>query len=243
MQNLSFALFTGGAGGGGGGGATDPDFASVKLLLHFNGTNGSTTVIDSSGSPATCTARNGAALSTATPKYGSAALTLDGANDDVDTNRAQNVGAGAFTLEAWVNPSAAQTGRIISAQSSVLTNAVITLRVNDTGALTFILRDLAGGGTVVLTTATGLVTMDGSTWAHVAATRGAADRIDIWLNGVSVANTTSATSPSASAPYNIGSQYGLAEFFAGKLDDVRVTEGVCRYTAAFTPPTAEFPNS
>jgi hypothetical protein len=30
--------------------------------------------------------------------------------------------------------------------------------------------------------------------------------------------------------------------FIGKLDDIRVTRGVCRYTDSFTPPTTEFPN-
>jgi hypothetical protein len=232
---------------GGGGGGGDPNFASVALLLHFPASG--TTITDSSGTPATVTANNGAAGSTTQIKYGVGSLFLDGTNDVVTTNRDNSgtIGTGQFTLEAWIRPDTAQTGRIISAQTAGAVNPVIAIRVDSTGALTFILRNSAGAGTLVLSSATGLVAMNDSAWYHVAVTRDGSNAVNIWLDGTSVASSTSATSPSGAGVWHIGNQFGTAggaaEYFAGYIDDVRITTGVCRYTGTFTPPAAQFPDS
>lgn len=227
--------------GFGGGGGGDPSFSSVKLLLPFDGANGATTTTDLSSSPATVSMLSGASLSTTRFKYGTASALFDGVNDSVTTNRATTIGAGAFTLEAHVRPTGAQTGRIISSQSSVTPNAVIAFRVDSTGAITALMRNVDSSGLLVLTSATGLVAMNDTAWYHVAVTRGAANRIDIWLDGVSVANGTSAVVASSNS-YVAGSFDSNQEFFKGYIDNVRVTE-VCRYTGTFTPPTAAYPTS
>ena len=43
----------------------DPDYSNVSLLLHGDGANGSTTLVDSSPSPKTVTAFGDAQISTA----------------------------------------------------------------------------------------------------------------------------------------------------------------------------------
>jgi hypothetical protein len=48
----------------------DPYYGNVSLLLYGNGTNGSTTIIDSSPSPKTVTAFGNAQISTAQSKFG-----------------------------------------------------------------------------------------------------------------------------------------------------------------------------
>lgn len=227
------------------GGAGDPDYASVKLLLDLDGTNGQTTFTDFSASPASVSnAGTGAAISTAQSKFGGASLLLNGSSQGLNTTRQMAVGAGQFTIEAHVRPNAAQAGRVISCQQSISTNALLMFRTNADGSLTFFIRNSAGAGAIHVLSAAGLVAMNNTVWYHIAATRDAANRIDIWLDGTSVANGTSATNPDfAGNNYDIGSQYFQAEWFSGYIDNVRITEGVCRYTTTFTPPTAAYPHS
>lgn len=231
-----------------GGAAGDPSYGSVKLLLHCDGTNGSTTVPDTSGTPATITCNNGAALSTTQQKFGTAALFFDGTNDHVATNRADGLGTAEFTWECWVRATGAQVGRFISIQDVSATNEVVLLRMNADGSLTYIHRNAGGTGTASITTAAGTITQNDTTWYHIAVTRNnsGTPRIDIWLNGVSVGSTTTNVGTNLSTlgtnVYRLGTQATTGEFYKGYLDDIRVTEGVCRYTATFTPPASAFPD-
>lgn len=229
--------------GGGGGGPTDPSFSHVKLLLPFDGVNNATTTADLSGSPTTIVMQNGAKLSTTQVKFGTASLFLDGSNDYVQTGRTVTVGSGQFTIEAHVRPAAAQTGRVLSCQDPSSSNAVICLRVDSNGALTYIHRNSGGSGTVVLSSSASLIAMNDSAWYHVAATRDGSNVVTLWIDGVSVATTTSGTDPAGPNNWTVGSQYGSAEFFSGYIDNVRITETVCRYTSTFTPPSAAYPTS
>jgi hypothetical protein len=56
----------------------DPQFGSVSLLLHGDGTNGSTTITDNSPTPKTVTAVGNAQISTAQSKFGGASILFDG---------------------------------------------------------------------------------------------------------------------------------------------------------------------
>ena len=85
----------------------DPVFNNVSLLLHGNGTNGSTTITDSSPSPKTVTAAGNAQISTAiADPFGDSSrgvLAFDGNGDylaipdSTDWNLPND-----FTVEAWV---------------------------------------------------------------------------------------------------------------------------------------------
>jgi hypothetical protein len=244
MFGLPVGLFTYASAAGGG---NDPSFANVKLLCHFNGANGATTTVDSSGSPANMTMTNGAVLSNAWVQFGNASLFLDGTNDYVTSNRNCTIGAGAFTFEGWVRPTGNQTGRMVSSQDVANTPAVIFFRVNAGGSLTGFLRNSNLGGVINATSNTGLVPMNNSAARFVALTRDANSTITVWCsdaNGLctAVASNSGATDPGPN-PYLFGTQSGVAEFMQGYLDDWRITEGVCRYTASFNAPTSQFPDS
>ena len=83
---------------------TDPNIASVSLLLSGNGINGSTSIIDSSPSPKTVTAFGNAQISTAQSKFGGASIAFDGVSDylTVASSAGLTFGTGDFTIELWL---------------------------------------------------------------------------------------------------------------------------------------------
>jgi hypothetical protein len=83
-------------------------YNSCSLLLHFSGSNGSTTIIDNSPNNFPITSSNGAAISTAQSKFGGSSIFFDGTNDYIITpsSTAFEFGSGDFTIEGWIYPTA-----------------------------------------------------------------------------------------------------------------------------------------
>lgn len=215
---------------------TDPDFTSVTSLLHFDGTNGSTTFTDSAGSPRTWTASGNAQLSTTSPKFGTACLLLDGTGGYISStsNLATSGFPGDFTVEAWVRPD-------ITAGSGF--RAIITPG-SVTGGFVFGLNNGAAyhGRFGVAVDTQGTTVLSTSAYTHVAVCRSGTN-VRLFVDGVQDGATfaNGVAYPNASALIYIGT--GAGQFFDGRIDDLRITRGVARYTANFTPPTAAFPDS
>ena len=216
-------------------GATDPNFASVVLLLHGNGTNGGTTITDNSSAARTMTPSGNTNTSTAQFKYGTAAVRFDGSGDHLSCPHASafNFGTGDFTIEfwcRWVSKANFQTAYKMGSAAGSLSigtgdgNGFFTVTV--------------GGG--VTTTETGTQpSID--TWYHFAFVR-SSGVIKIYRDGVQTASSTNSGSISQTATINIGST-GSGSSMNAYIDDFRITGGVARYTSSFTPPTAQFPDS
>ena len=79
----------------------DPNFANVELLLHGDGTNGSTTFTDDSNSSRTITASGNAQIDTAIKKFGSGSAEFDGTNSKLIVS-GNPLGSGDFTIEFWI---------------------------------------------------------------------------------------------------------------------------------------------
>lgn len=238
IQQIMLGL---GAAAGGGGG--DPYWTNVKLLASFEGADESTTFVDLTGS-GTLTGSGGAKIDTG--HFPNGALLLDGTSSGsrVTSSKASSVGTGPFTWEAYIRPTAAQTGRIISAQDSAAPNAVLSFRVNADGSMTWLFRNAGGAGLSVVSSAAGLIAMDGSSEYHVAIDRDGSSSVRMYIAGSVVAGpTTVTTNPDNSRQFFIGAFDNTQERFAGNIRWARVTEGVARYGGAFTPPTIPFPTS
>ena len=215
----------------------DPDFASVSLLLHCDGTNGSTTFIDSTGNN-TMTAEGSAQVTTTGPKFGTGAMVCASGNR-VRANAGSlfDFGTGDFTIEAQVNPDAGY--------GTATYNALI-------GSLTTIYGwglYVSNAGNVVFYNTNnldifGAVSSPGN-WSHVAVSR-ASGTLRCFVNGTLSGSALTRTGAvnSVATYLGVGWDYNVGNgYFIGKIDEVRVTKGVARYTSDFTAPTQAFPDS
>lgn len=93
-----------------------------------------------------------------------------------------------------------------------------------------------------ITTSAGLYT--NGNIMHWAITRNASNLVTLWIDGVNQGTVTSATSLLATNAWSIGNLFGGGgQALKGNLSAVRITSGVCRYTAGFTPTYATWPTT
>ena len=87
------------------------------------------------------------------------------------------------------------------------------------------------------------ITLAANTWYHVAVTWDGTT-LRFFVNGVIGTTHTGVTiTPSTNQVIVGGTGPGASGLFTGYIDDLRITKGVARYTANFTPPTAALPTS
>lgn len=224
--------------------APDPHFASVGALLHFEGTDASTTFTDVKGK--TWTAAGNAQIDTAQFKFGAASGLFDGTGDWVSTpNHADwNFGSGDFTVECF-----ARFGSVSGSNKHILGH------YNPSpGDRMWLMQYVVGTGLLFTVSFNGAATLSAATagvlstntWYHLAATRSGAT-LRVFVNGVVGATTQNLGANSihnASQPFVIGNSFTSGGGpFTGHIDEVRVTKGVARYTANFTPPSFSFPDA
>lgn len=234
-------------------GGTDgilPDlyFNNVSLLAHMDGANGSTTILDSSSYGHQLTSISGAALTTAVRQFGSASLSLDGGSKNVTMpdHAAFDVAAGDFTIEAWINPTSlpgagVYYGIFCQRVGSTSNFAYAFFLNGDTSTKLFFEWTL--NGTASAGSAASASSPAAGVWSHVAVVRQGTN-VTVYLNGVAGTPANIGTSTifnSTNTPAIGRLSTGASGFFAGNIDELRVTKGVARYTSNFTPATAAFP--
>jgi hypothetical protein len=214
----------------------DPQFTSVSLLLHGNGANGSTTITDNSPSPKTVTAVGNAQISTAQSKFGGASIAFDGTGDylTLPSESAFQFGTGNFTVEMWMyRAPVSNVGYLIDARNSSQTTNWAIYKDSGTNGITWF------NGSVTLVDPTPIAA---NTWTHIAFARQGTS-LRYYINGVAYNIYTDTTNYSVSPTISyIGSRFNGADQLNANIDDLRITKGVARYTANFTPPTAPFPD-
>jgi len=197
----------------------DAYYSSVSLLLHCNGSDGSTTFTDESPNPKSVTALSDAQIDTAQSKWGGASGSLETLGDTltVATDAAFGFGSGAFTVEAWIRPTDNTNATIFDFRTGLGQHGVFYL--SSTSQLTYT------HGTVYGNTGTAVST---GAWSHV---RWDYDGTTMraYLDGVEQWSATFATSFASSCPVTIGANYTTTgSKFLGHIDDIRITKGVAR---------------
>jgi len=219
--------------------SADPEFSKVVLLLHMNGANGSTTFTDSSIVANASTAFGNAQISTAKFKFGGASGFFDGGGDYVSVSGSSFNLPSDFTIEMFVSVEGASDTRfqhIAQTRDGVNNGWVLEYDRTDRN-----IAFLSDTGIVGLKTANNSIT-DG-VWYHVAVTRSGSD-IRLFLDGALIATHSSTQNFNASNML-LSRRFandGAWHYLNGYIDEVRITKGVARYTAAFTPPASQFPD-
>jgi hypothetical protein len=220
----------------------DPYWASVVSLLHFDGTNGSTTFTDQTGK--TWTAQNGAHIDTATPLFGTAAGVFagGGSNDHISTpDDASWEFAGDYTLEGAINTGTVSGNEVILAKTPG-GGAFASWLIFRVGAdLQFYSSSNGSSWDIVSALSIGTVTIN--TYHRWAVTR-SGNNYYTHMDGVYANTATSSLTPiNNNGAVRIASYDGISFAYAGFVDEFRAT-AAARYTNAnYTLAAAAFPNS
>lgn len=75
-----------------------------------------------------------------------------------------------------------------------------------------------------------------NTWYHIAYTWDGSN-YTFYINGVLLHTIAKTGTPVAQGDLGIGARAGNYEKYSGYIQDFRITKGLVRYTANFTPPT------
>jgi hypothetical protein len=210
----------------------DPGFASVSLLLHMDGTNGSTTFTDSSSNSFTIAVTSAAQISTAQSRFGGASGDFTTAGHLRPPSNAAFTLDGDFTIELFVRRTGS-TGTVDTALSASSENAFMIRASSDNPGI-FVVNNNNICNTISFTQ---------DVWHHIAVVRSGTS-FKAFKDGVDVTTGTF----SSGATITMGSIYiGRSSVsgrnYIGYIDELRITKGVARYTADFTPPSAPFPDS
>lgn len=205
----------------------DPSFANVAVLLHMEG---EATTTDSSPSPKTVTINPGAALSSSGAKFGDKGLQPSSAGLAV-ASHSDFALPGDFTFECWFyviswSPGFASLFNIGNYSSGAL------FRVQS-GLIELYINEASNNVSTSITT---------GAWHHVAWAR-ESGTVRVFLDGALVGSYTNSGSIPAGDLLVGVSQHNGGEYLNGYIDELRLTKGIARYTAAFTPPSAPFPNT
>ena len=230
----------------------DADFSKVTLLMHMDGSNGSTTFTDSTSNNHPTTASGNAQVSTTQSKFGGASAYFDGVGDYVTVNSgsAAYVSNQDFTIECWINYtfSGSSETRMIVISGGQQTSTYFDyfqIAVKNNNSLYAEYRVFRG---VFSTPANSLTP---NTWHHIALVRDSTST-RFYIDGVEEASTTAwagkilrTQTPATVTLGQMNAETGFdneypGEYYKGYIDEVRVTKGLARYTSTFTPPTAAF---
>jgi Concanavalin A-like lectin/glucanases superfamily/F5/8 type C domain len=215
-----------------------------KLLLHCNGVDESTTFTDELSH--TITAYNGAQLDTSVKKFGTASGLFDGSDDYISAGSHADwtLGNEDFTLDFWLYATADSTGRdgIIALQNG---GSDVELHIGLGGSATGwstngnnICLGVNWNGASWGLQIKGNTNVCNSTWHHVAIVR-SNDRWYIYVDGVLDAAGTYTFTILSNTPL-IGTHITSDRFFAGQLDEIRLSRGIMRWSGSFVPPLINY---
>lgn len=227
---------------------TDPQFASVALLLHMDGSNGGTTFTDNSPTPKTVTPTI-VTTSTAQAKFGvsSALFPAASATQKLTIPHSADLApTGDFCVEMWVRLGASASQRALIWKSVSTGHTTYAMRLTTSNTVQCFASNAAGSAFQINMTGAIVVNTSGS-WVHIAFDRNGSN-YRLFVGGVLDTSATSAGAGYVNAAHSVtignvtDNTLPVGAGADSYIDDVRITTA-SRYTANFTPPSLPFPNS
>jgi hypothetical protein len=215
----------------------------TKLMLHCNGTDTSTSFPDESQYNQIVTAVGDAQVDTADSQFGGASLLLDGAGDGLSIPHGEDwvFGTGDFTLDFWINfDTLTNFDNMISIYDDGGNNRCL-FYANADGSIKFFANS---GGVTIADFSTPVSAVTTGTWTHIALVREGANEF-IFIDGISQSLTYTVNPdgttdyPDVNTIFRIGYQ-NFGFYIDGHMDEIRVSKGIARWNANFTPPTLEY---
>jgi hypothetical protein len=206
----------------------------VKLLLHCDGSDAGTTFTDGLGH--TFSRGGDAQTSTASKKFGTASLLLDGTGDYIYTADSDDFyfGSEDFTIDFWAYFSSFPDEAGIMCQGDHATNWAITVYSS-------YVKLKINGSDIISRTGLSLAT---NAWMHFAFVRNG-NNWYLFIDGTMVGDVTSSSSsmPNIASNLEIG-RYKYSSvlwlYANARLDEIRISKGIARWTNTFTPPTSPY---
>ena len=218
--------------------------AFTKALLHFDGTNGSTTFTDVNGSGLSnsWSAVSDGVISTSSPKFGTGSLLSGAGGFGISTpaKSAFDPGTGDFTIDLWYDHNGQSTPiseKGIAAYGNSSVNPTQWAWSIDVTNLFKVQYQLSNGTGQVFPS--GSSTVLGSGKHHIAMVRSSGTVIG-YVDGVQ--------DVTFSFPGSLPASLGFLKIGRGitvgnpsiLVDEFRYSVGIARWTSNFTPPAAQY---
>lgn len=236
---------------------TSPTFTScdlqgygmLSMLLPMTGIIGSTLFNDLSSVPKTISPSGNVQITDAQSKWGTTSGAFDGTGDYLSTSYVSsfNWWSTDFTIEYWIYINDLASMSYVdggNTNSVVIGNAAHNSATNywSFGPIsTGVVRMYYYNGSSQSVSSTSTVTT--GVWTHIAMVKNSAG-INIFVDGVGLTSPVAVVGTpqsSATVPLLIGQINNTS--MNAYMNDLRITTGMARYSADFTPPTQPFPTS
>ena len=192
-------------------------------------------------SPKSVTANDNAQIDTAQSKFGGASGLFDGTGDylSVPDSDDWNFGAGNFTIDFWVRFAALPATNlqaVFAGQYVDGSNRWKFHLFNSAGTYKWRFRSYNANATpqIDIAQTTSLLV---DTWYHVTLIRSGSNWM-FFQDGVQLGSTIvdADSIPDLASVLYIGSEDGASQFVNGWVDEHRISKGIARWIANFTPP-------
>ncbi len=208
----------------------------TKSLLHFDGTNASTIFNDQVEN--TWTVIGAAQISTVQSKFGGASGLFDGSSAAIySTNSNFSLGTDKWTVDLWIRPTSFAIEStlfdlLIYGGNGGRNDAVIIVINQTTGTLRPFTKGSYGSSTVNALTI--------NNWNHVAVVFDGT-KLLYFINGVLDTTQPSFNTNITSGGCTLGQIANAPGYYlTGNIDEFRVSKGIARWTASFTPSTIAY---